>query len=65
MFNSAILGSNRKEVSKLSKKNKPGDGTHGKGKKGMKHEEFGSMFETKARQDDGKESATANDSSES
>lgn len=31
-------------MSNLSKKSKPGDGSHGKGTKGMKHEEFETMF---------------------
>ena len=48
----------------MSKKNKPGDGTHGKGTKGMKHEEFGSMFQPQARQDDDKQSAKADEQSE-
>ncbi len=30
----------------MSKKSKHGDGSHGKGTKGMKHEEFARMFQT-------------------
>lgn len=32
----------------MSKKSKPGDGSHGKGTKGMKHEEFETMFQAPA-----------------
>ncbi len=45
LFNSRIPG---KEVRKMSKKSKPGDGSHGKGTKGMKHEEFETMFQAPA-----------------
>ena len=34
---------------KLSKKSKPSDGSHGKGTKGMKHEEFVTMFQAPAK----------------
>ena len=50
---------------KLSKKSKPGDGSHGKGEKGMKHEEFETMFQIPAKHEKGEQQAEqARDESE-
>lgn len=50
---------------KLSKKSKPGDGSHGKGTKGMKHEEFKPMFQSPIKKKDDKPAENASEQSES
>ena len=56
----------RRGVRKLSKKSKPGDGTHGKGVRGMKHEEFKPMFQNPVeKKKDEKPAENASEQSES
>lgn len=50
----------------MSKKSKPGDGSHGKGVRGQKHEEFETMFQAPAKHEkDEQQAEEPRDESES